>query len=207
MPTVNAIIAREKANVGVEEVPRGSNKQPYAAIAGHRNGEPWCATFQVAMFKRVGIALPKGATTASTVLNEAAFKKAKRLYSKPKVGDIGFLFFPSLGRVAHTFLVYKVDATYVYTIEGNSNTNGSREGYEVCLRKRKIARTPGMAYIRSYGRPVYSATPVKPPVKPPVVTPPAKDKVTLELLNANDAAILKGIDSLEKLLTQQKGTS
>ena len=51
----------------------------------------------------------------------------------PKTGDI--FFNSSFG---HTGIVWYVDGEYVYTIEGNTNTDGSWNGYIVAIRKRLI---------------------------------------------------------------------
>lgn len=141
--------------VGTQEQPRGSNRQPYAAMAQHTNGFAWCATFQVAAALKTGVTLPPGANTASCALNEVAYKRAGRLSTKPRVGSTFFVFFPSLGRVAHTGVVWKVAGNRVHTIEGNTNTDGSREGYAVCLRTRPISRATGAVGIRSYGMPIF----------------------------------------------------
>jgi hypothetical protein len=149
--------------VGTQEKPRGSNMQPFAAMARHRNGLAWCATFQVAGARQTGLQLPSGADTASCALNEAAYKRAHRLSTTPHVGSVFFVYFPSLQRVAHTGVVWKIAAGRVHTIEGNSNDDGSREGYEVCLRTRPISRATGAVGIRSYGLPVYdTAAPAAP---------------------------------------------
>jgi hypothetical protein len=143
--------------VGTQERPRGSNRQPYAALAGHANGLPWCATFLAAGAREVGLQLPPGAGTASCALNEAAYKRAGRLSTKPRVGATGFVYFPSLQRPAHTFAVWKIsnNGRTIHTIEANSNDDGSREGYEVCLRTRPAHRATGAVGVRSYGMPLY----------------------------------------------------
>lgn len=166
MTTVAAYLKALKSYEGVQEKPRGSNRQPFAAMAGHPNGQFWCATYQVGVARKVGLALPPGADTASTVLNEVAYKRAGRLSTTPRVGSVFFVYFPHLRdgrgrpapRVAHTGVVWKVSGSYVHTIEGNSNDDGSRDGYEVCLRKRLAHRAVGTTGIRSYGMPLYGTT-------------------------------------------------
>jgi hypothetical protein len=53
------------------------------------------------------------------------------------------------GNGEHTGIVYDFDDTYVYTVEGNTNTNGSAEGDGVYLKKR-LRRSP---YVTGYGYP------------------------------------------------------
>lgn len=155
MSALNAYLRWLRGEVGQQERPRGSNRTPYAVTAGHANGYPWCATLLVAGARRVGVQLPAGADTASTYLNEIAFKNAGRLSSKPRVGSIFFVYFPSMQRVAHTGIVWRVEGGRVFTIEGNTNRDGSREGYEVALKIRPASRAPGTVGIRSYGMPYY----------------------------------------------------
>ena len=38
----------------------------------------------------------------------------------------------------HTGIVIGVDGDLIHTIEGNTNDEGSREGFEVCLRRRNF---------------------------------------------------------------------
>src|SRR6185369_4493731 len=59
--------------VGTLEDPKGSNRQPFAAIAGHANALPWCATFLVAGWKANDVPLIAGTNTASTLFMHDAF--------------------------------------------------------------------------------------------------------------------------------------
>lgn len=171
MTTVKQYLTWCASQVGTQERPRGTNRQPYAALAHHADGYAWCATYLVAGARQTGLGLPSGADTASCALNEAAFKRAGRLYTTPQVGDWLFVYFPSLARAAHTGVVVAVDGAYVRTVEGNSNDEGGREGYEVCRRRRAIKRPIGGVGIRSFGRPYYTATSAKAPAKKPTEQP------------------------------------
>lgn len=79
------------------------------------------------------------------------YKKAKRWGDIPKVG--AQIFFKNDTRICHTGLVYAVDKTYVYTVEGNTSgasgviANGGR----VCKKKYKITNSR----IAGYGYPKY----------------------------------------------------
>lgn len=153
------------AQLGTAEVPLGSNRQPYARLAGHRNGLPWCATFLVAGAKVTGLALPPGADTASTAAMAAAFQRADRFGTIPRPGSFAFVYFPGLGRIAHVGLVWRVDRGWIYTIEGNSNDDGSREGLRVVRRIRQATTLPGRVGVVGYGHPVYLTTPKPAQVK------------------------------------------
>lgn len=59
----------------------------------------------------------------------------------PKAGDVFIL---DLGKgLGHTGIVEKVSGDIIHTIEGNTNENGSREGYKVCRRKRETKTIKG----------------------------------------------------------------
>lgn len=82
------------------------------------------------------------------------YQKMGRLFTKPEPGDQIF-FWPKDGiggsAIQHTGLVYAVDDTYVYTIEGNtSGANGViANGGGVCKKKYKLTYNR----IAGYGRP------------------------------------------------------
>lgn len=82
------------------------------------------------------------------------YKNKKQLFDTPMAGDQVF-FYPSDGiggsAIQHTGLVYAVDDTYIYTVEGNtSGANGVvANGGGVC--KKKYKRT--YARLAGFGRP------------------------------------------------------
>jgi len=145
--------------IGTTEKPHGSNIQHYAALAGHANGQPWCATFIVAGLKVNHVPLVRGTDTAGAAAMHAAFRKAGRLFNEPRAGDVGHKFHAELGRVAHVFLVERVVGDFVQTVEGNTNLDGSRTGVGV-FRLRRRWRHGGT--IHGFGRPLYAATPTTP---------------------------------------------
>jgi len=57
--------------------------------------------------------------------------------SQVEPGDI-FLVVKTPFDWTHTGIVIKVDGHWIDTVEGNTNDEGSREGYEVCQRKRDL---------------------------------------------------------------------
>lgn len=93
-----------------------------------------------------------GGFSAYTPTSAQYFKNMGRWHTKnPKRGDI--IFYKNSERICHTGIVYAVDDTYVYTIEGN--TSGASgvvsNGGGVC--KKKYALT--YSRIAGYGRPNY----------------------------------------------------
>jgi hypothetical protein len=159
--TARDLLTWAAAQVRTMENPLESNKQPYAAKAGHANGQPWCATFLVAGWKVNHVPLVAGTDTAFTPTMQNAFKNAGRLFNSPRPGDVGHLFDKELGRIGHVFFVEKVEGDYVKTIEGNTNLNGSRTGVGVYRHSRRW--NGGGTMIRGFGRPLYMAGGVTPP--------------------------------------------
>jgi hypothetical protein len=133
------------------------NRTKYAKKAGHANGQAWCATFMVAGFKSVGMKLGIGSAYTPSLLNSLEDGKI----GGPAVGAIAFLYFPSLGRVAHCGIVESVrsDGRFV-SIEGNTDVAGGRTGGKVM---RKVRSTSNFTFVM----PKYSNdTAVKPAPKP-----------------------------------------
>jgi surface antigen len=168
MSTLASYLAWAQGQLGTLEDPLGSNKNPYAAIAGHADGAPWCATFVVAASKVTGLAIPTGAGSAWTPGNAKAYQAAGRYSSTPVPGSTGFVFYPWLdgGRIGHTFIVEAVpgDGT-VITIEGNTNNDGSRTGIGVFRHRRPVLAGAGSEGVAGYGLNVFASAPV-------VITPP-----------------------------------
>jgi hypothetical protein len=172
--TARDLLTWAAGQVGTLEKPAGSNNQPYAAIAGHPNGQAWCATFVVAGLKANQVRLVPGTNTAFTPTMQSAFRKAGRLVDEPRAGDAGFKFHAELNRIAHVFFVEKVVGDFVQTLEGNTNMDGSRTGIGV-FRLRRRWRNGGT--LRGFGRPMYG--------QPPLGTPRA-----VSLSNVTEAARL-----------------
>lgn len=183
---IDNLIAIAKAEVGYHEGRSASgswnNQEKYAgAVPGLEwaNGQAWCATFVswCAMKAGVGDLFP---STASTDTGASWFKSKGQWSEVPSVG--AQVFYGSNGDMNHTGLVYDFDDTYIYTVEGNTNSNGSREGDGVYLKKR--ARRD--SYVQGYGHPAFAPEkPVEPRVEPakPRPTPKSIQKIR-DLLTA-----------------------
>lgn len=134
------------AQVGVEEIPRNSNAGPeveiYLRSVGLGKGYPWCMAFvywctQKAALQ-LGITNPLKKTGG--VLDQ--YNSRPLLVQKtPQPGDIFIIDFKN--GAGHTGLVHKIAGTFLFTIEGNTNDNGGREGYKVSKRKREIKSIKG----------------------------------------------------------------
>lgn len=155
----NSQLDSKTANAGVNNYTKYARDIDSLNIMyGKKQGYAWCAVFLIWCFykaygkKSLDKVLYGLYYSAGCVESANYYKKAKKFYSSPKVGDQIF-FKNSKGVICHTGLVYKVDNTYVYTIEGNtSNTNGvvANGG---CVAKKKYKKN--YSYIVGYGRPNY----------------------------------------------------
>ena len=134
---------------------------------GKKNGYAWCDIFVDWVFiKAFGVETakkllcqPNKSYGAGCYYSARYYKNNGKFYtSNPKPGDQIFFWNSKKNDVAHTGLVYDVDNTYVYTVEGN--TSGASgvvaNGGGVCCKKYKLNYTR----IYGYGRPAYDAEPV-----------------------------------------------
>jgi hypothetical protein len=107
-------------------------------VTGNKKGDAWCASY-VSVVLALYYGGPKGnplpMSASCDVLLEAARKKGW-LTGKPTVGDV-FLVMKSANDAIHTgFVTGVVKPGLISTIEGNTNDDGSRDGYGVFERKR-----------------------------------------------------------------------
>ena len=142
------------ANEGVTEIPKGSNSGPevniYLKSIGLGKGYPWCMAFVYwcvnTACKDLNIENPLIKTGG--VLrqwNETTLRKQPKTSRAIKAGDIFIMEF-SKG-MGHTGFVEKVAGGMIYTIEGNTNDDGSREGYEVARRQRPLSSCKGFIQL------------------------------------------------------------
>lgn len=129
---------------------------------GKKNGYAWCDIFVDWCFvKAYGVeeakkllCQPSKSTGAGCGFSANFYKNKGQFYSSPKVGDQ--IFFTQNGDVTHTGLVYKVDSTTVYTVEGNTSSAAGVVANGGAVAKKSYSR--GSNYIYGYGRPKYDST-------------------------------------------------
>ncbi|QPB09781.1 endolysin endopeptidase [Streptomyces phage Shady] len=154
MTEVSRLVAVADAEVGYHEgFSNGhwNNLQKYSpAVPGLEwsQNQAWCQTFQSWIFQTAGLKA-LAPVTASCYTAVQWFKGRGRFSYYPAVGAQVF-FGPGGG--SHVGVVTSYDADYVYTVEGNTNDNGSAEGDGVYRRKR--ARRDD--YLYGYGYPAYA---------------------------------------------------
>lgn len=136
--------------LGVEEaaghVNTGKQVEKYLASIGLGPGFSWCMAFMYWCHQQAAEAMGRPVLMFKTggVLEQWRRRKDQFRALTPIPGDI---FIMDYGKGAgHTGIVEKVEDEVIHTIEGNTNDDGSREGYEVCRRTRSRAKILG--YLR-----------------------------------------------------------
>jgi len=144
-----------KSQIGVHEH-GGDNKGvkvgEYLSSVGLPQGYAWCQSFVYWCFKKASANLsaanpiPK---TAGVLKHWNEVKYGKKV-AVPQVGDLFVMDFgKGMGHIGFVSSVDLVKRTFE-TIEGNSNDEGSREGYEVAHRTGKLSRR--MSSVRGFIR-------------------------------------------------------
>lgn len=128
----------------MQEQPIGSNRGPlidqFNRGAGVPLGSPWCASVADWGYKKNG--LPgRGAYSPS-------WYSAARVIPRDRVrpGDMALVWFPNKGRWAHVIAIVETVRTKdVVCLEGNTNSQGSREGHGFF---RRIRSKSSVTFVR-----------------------------------------------------------
>lgn len=131
----------------VREEPKGSNSGPwvdrYLRAAGVDFPAPWCASFVTYLLKQCDYAhAPAGPAAVASWAHWA--EATHRVTTNPRRGDLFFLLHADGTGHMGIVLEARPDVT-IRTIEGNTNDDGSREGYEVV---RRVRPERGLRFIR-----------------------------------------------------------
>ena len=180
----NSNLESKTANAGENNYTKYANdfdKVYTSFYNGKKNGAAWCDMFVDWCFvKAFGEALalkllgqPKKSCGAGCKFSADYFKKIERFFTSAEVGDQIF-FENSSGVPCHTGLVYKVDSTYVYTIEGNTSSESGVVANGGSVEKKKYKKTYSKIY--GYGRPDYSIIDDQADEKPKTETKPKTEK-------------------------------
>ncbi|WP_316793332.1 CHAP domain-containing protein [Pedobacter frigoris] len=121
-----------RGEIGVKEL-TGKNDgvriEQYLKYTGLPKGHAWCASFVSWVFGQAGYKQPR------TAWSPALFP-ASKLVKVGKPGDVIGIYFKDLGRIAHVGLVEMDRGNYIQTIEGNTASDGGRDGNAVHRRLR-----------------------------------------------------------------------
>ncbi|WP_341966189.1 CHAP domain-containing protein [Flavobacterium psychrophilum] len=129
------------SQIGVEEMPKGRNAGPeveiYLKSVGLGQGYSWCMAFVYWCVNQSAVKTGfKNPLKKTGGVMDQYNSRPLLCTHLPQAGDV---FIMDFGKgLGHTGIVEKVIEKTIYTIEGNTNDDGSREGYKVCRRKRNI---------------------------------------------------------------------
>jgi hypothetical protein len=132
----------------------GPKVQAFLAAANVHTPNPWCAAFVNWCAEQEAAKL--GVKSPLELVPNQAYVQSYVDYGKAhgwviptkdaKAGDLICFFHKSEGRYAHIGFVTGWKDGQIMTIEGNTNDEGSREGYEVAKRLRTV--TSGVLILR-----------------------------------------------------------
>ncbi len=138
--------AKQHLNQHPREV-GGQNRGPWVRLYMNSNeGEQWawCAGFTCFCLKQACESMKRTLPFKTTFSCDslAAFAKDKRLFVDSNKAGPGSFFLVRRTDTdwTHTGIVLEVNNETIKTIEGNTNDEGSREGYEVCARTRGLKK-------------------------------------------------------------------
>ena len=168
------------------------------AIPGFYNGKKqgyaycdmfvdWCfvQAYGVENAKRL-LCQPNNSAGAGCKESMEYYKAKNQFYTSPAIGDQIF-FGGTFGGSSHTGLVYDVDDTYVYTIEGNTSSKSGvvSNGEGVYAKKYQLKDSK----IKGYGRPAYDVK-----AEAPIKSSPSSSasKFNEKVLEWQKAAIADG---------------
>lgn len=160
------LVAAANAFVGFTEQGgdnRGQVVEHFLSQVNQPPGQPWCAAFvyHVGYHSHYDSSTrlsswPLPATASCQELHHVAHMNGL-LRDEPEVGDVFLLYSKALRRYAHTGIVTGVDEAeragirdvhVCTTIEGNTNDDGSREGFATLRKVRTFREADGHKFIR-----------------------------------------------------------
>ena len=105
-------------------------------------GYPWCAAAQTGIHNEAVIPNPESARVVEWFQHNITWKKGWPDNLLDKKGMVGAIYYPELGRYGHIVLIVGEDNNSYYTLEGNTNGMGARDGdgfYRKIRSKKSIA--------------------------------------------------------------------
>lgn len=147
MTDADNVIARARQFLFVREVGANAGRwvEAIQRIGGTSKGQPWCACFVSFV---LGIWFDGAPPLAYTAGCDAMLTEAKAkgmVVSRPKKGDLFFVM-KSVNDAVHVGFVVECVGDAFTTIEGNSNSDGGREGFGVFERNGAQSRNVRGSY-------------------------------------------------------------
>jgi len=138
----NKVALTYTSQIGVRELTGkndGKAVETYLHYCGLFKGEPWCAAFVCWVYGQNKITNPKSGYCPDLFKHQIIWTRNTQTNAQPTRADIFGIYFLEKKRIAHTGFIDRWTATTVYTVEGNTNQAGSREGDGV-YRKIRLTR-------------------------------------------------------------------
>jgi len=161
----NEALDEETANAGDENFTKyARDLDKLRFYNGRKNGHSWCDVFVDWCFVQAyGEEAARKITFQPmwSIFNKGAgcrysreyYEEHGRLFDTPKPGDQIFFYNLELTSVCHTGLVFDMDDTYVYTVEGNTSSDPGVVENGGSVNRKKYLHTD--LRIAGYGRPYY----------------------------------------------------
>jgi CHAP domain. len=143
----SAVLDTARAEIGVKELPAGSNRVKYNdwyyGASAYSASAAWCMVFVGWVFAHSGLPLPVSTASCTTLANYAKVH-GQWVTSGFKPGDIAFMHWHrSVTATEHVGIVESVHSTYVTTIEGNTSLTSQDNGGAVMRRNRALGCITG----------------------------------------------------------------
>ena len=151
--TSTNLLQSTKRWTGVKEL-TGNNDHPMITIAMNLcglpgdKGYPWCAACMAEIHNNANIPAPYSARVVNWFKHNVVWKKewGDKLFTV-QPGMVGAIYYNRLRRYGHIVLIVGEDNNNYYTLEGNTNAAGSREGEGFF---KKIREKQSIAAIADY---------------------------------------------------------
>ena len=153
MTTAERVLAVARSQLGVYEMPSGSNRVKYndwyygKAVSG--SAYPWCMAFVQWCCHEALAPLPFRTASCSALLRWYREHEPQRLVATPRAGDIVIFDLPGGAAIDHTGIYERAQGESIVTIDGNTGTGNDANGGAVMRRTR--SRAYAAAYIRPQG--------------------------------------------------------
>jgi hypothetical protein len=152
MTLTENIVAIAKSYAGQEEIRENQGFKDPAfqtkmVSVGWYKGAPWCAFLAKLIWQEafaisdtVGSGLVKKYANGSATQTYQNYAKSAEFHvSKTPIVGAEVIWEEGNGPAGHAGIVIEIDGPNIKTIEGNTNTDGSREGYIAAIKTRAIS--------------------------------------------------------------------
>ena len=140
----NRVVSFAESQLGVREATGrndGADVKKYLAVTGLSEGHPWCAAFVSWVFVQSDIKTTCSARVVDWFKSNVVYgRNWQKDMVKPEKAMVAGFYYPELKRYGHIGIVCGITPGLkdIITIEGNTNSSGSREGQGVYRKIRPL---------------------------------------------------------------------